>query len=398
MQDSNNLLYLRARYYAPGLNSFTSRDSFRGVMSVPMSLNGYSYAHNSPANLTDPGGHFPLLILAVLTGALFGAAAGSVLGGVSETVSQLSNNGWNFNCLVQKDIADAILEGMLLGALSGAVGGAFGYLKFAGAAAWAAGEAIDFAGGYLWDVHIKGYSHQEAFINNLLGFGMGGLIGLIGHGVGRALRPVLRNLDGLMPGLRRYVNPDANAPRVRCNSFSADTVVATPDGNVAISELKLDDLVLAYDEANGEVGAYRVLDIHTHTDEIMVKLTIDGEVIQTTPEHPFFTVERGWIPAGALEVGEQVYAADLTTGVVEAIETLAEPQMMVNLTVETVHTFAVGDGQWVVHNTDACEYFYRAMSKTELARVQAAEGLVTRPDGAKPQAETCPTDGGGWDG
>ena len=30
---------------------------------------------------------------------------------------------------------------------------------------------------------------------------------------------------------------------------------------------------------------------------------------------------------------------------------------MYDLTVDEVHTFAVGDGQWVVHNTDLCDVF-----------------------------------------
>ena len=57
------------------------------------------------------------------------------------------------------------------------------------------------------------------------------------------------------------------------------------------------------------------------------------------------TVEHGWIPAGALYVGEQVYAADLTTGVIQAVQTVAEPQVMINLTVETVQTFAAASGR-----------------------------------------------------
>ncbi len=29
---------------------------------------------------------------------------------------------------------------------------------------------------------------------------------------------------------------------------------------------------------------------------------IAGEFVETTPEHPFFTLERGWTPAGELQV------------------------------------------------------------------------------------------------
>ena len=75
--DANNLLYLRARYYAPSLGVFTGRDPFEGFWQRPMSLNGYSwvegnvpndavgellslngyaYANGNPVNLVDPNG------------------------------------------------------------------------------------------------------------------------------------------------------------------------------------------------------------------------------------------------------------------------------------------------------------------------------------------------------
>jgi len=51
-----NLTYLRARYYDPTIGRFISKDPVPGVMNVPESQNGYSYAHNDPINLTDPSG------------------------------------------------------------------------------------------------------------------------------------------------------------------------------------------------------------------------------------------------------------------------------------------------------------------------------------------------------
>ena len=49
---------------------------------------------------------------------------------------------------------------------------------------------------------------------------------------------------------------------------------------------------------------------------------------------------------------------------------------MYDLTVAEAHTFAVDADQWVVHNTDAWEYFYRAMSKTELKPDEEAPALA----------------------
>ena len=54
---ATGLVYLRSRYYSPYLNQFESRDPFSGYVKLPVSQNGYSYAHNNSINYTDPSGH-----------------------------------------------------------------------------------------------------------------------------------------------------------------------------------------------------------------------------------------------------------------------------------------------------------------------------------------------------
>ena len=91
MTDANNLLYLRARYYAPSLGVFTGLDPLEmgnryayvdgnpingavgeplslngyayvngnpvnGAVGEPLSLNGYAYVNGNPVNLVDPSG------------------------------------------------------------------------------------------------------------------------------------------------------------------------------------------------------------------------------------------------------------------------------------------------------------------------------------------------------
>jgi RHS repeat-associated protein len=54
---ATGLVYLRARYYNPGLKVFMSHDPFPGYAKQPQSQNGYNYAHNNPINYTDPTGN-----------------------------------------------------------------------------------------------------------------------------------------------------------------------------------------------------------------------------------------------------------------------------------------------------------------------------------------------------
>ncbi len=58
--DANGQLYLRARYYNPGLGVFPSLDPFEGSMGRPMSLNGYSWVEGNVLNKTDPSGMQPI--------------------------------------------------------------------------------------------------------------------------------------------------------------------------------------------------------------------------------------------------------------------------------------------------------------------------------------------------
>jgi RHS repeat-associated protein len=53
---SQQPLYLRARYYDPGLGRFWSRDPVHGQGLNGQSWNSYRYAFNNPANVTDPSG------------------------------------------------------------------------------------------------------------------------------------------------------------------------------------------------------------------------------------------------------------------------------------------------------------------------------------------------------
>ena len=59
--------------------------------------------------------------------------------------------------------------------------------------------------------------------------------------------------------------------------------------------------------------------IWAHEDPVLVYLTIEGETIVTTPEHPFYTVEREWVPAADLQPGAEIRAAAWGSGMVEQV-------------------------------------------------------------------------------
>jgi RHS repeat-associated protein len=57
--DYNELIYLRARFYAPGMGRFLTRDTWVGDYNRPLSLNQWNYGYGNPVNYTDPSGFIP---------------------------------------------------------------------------------------------------------------------------------------------------------------------------------------------------------------------------------------------------------------------------------------------------------------------------------------------------
>ncbi len=81
---------------------------------------------------------------------------------------------------------------------------------------------------------------------------------------------------------------------------------------------------------------------------------IDGEIVETTPEHPFYTAEGEWVNAADLQVGDQIHSLEGEYGTVERVTVITQTETMYNLTVNEAHTFFVGDGAWLVHNIPRC--------------------------------------------
>ncbi len=54
--DASGLVYLRARYYAPGQGRFVTKDMSAGDYTSPATLHGWNYVEGNPVNLMDPSG------------------------------------------------------------------------------------------------------------------------------------------------------------------------------------------------------------------------------------------------------------------------------------------------------------------------------------------------------
>ena len=111
----------RARYLDVDMARFTSRDPYEGELLRPLTFHDYAYAHNDPANNTDPTGMFSIAGVTIsvnvgstIEGMYTGAVVGAVFGGsVSGIDAYLGGEDWQ----------SAAIYGALWGGALGAVGG-----------------------------------------------------------------------------------------------------------------------------------------------------------------------------------------------------------------------------------------------------------------------------------
>jgi RHS repeat-associated protein len=146
-------------------------------------------------------------------------------------------------------------------------------------------------------------------------------------------------------------------------SFIATTSVATTHGEQAIGTLKVGEKVWAYNPNTKKMEFEPILHVWINHDNDLVDLTITyttkqgkttkpaSEVIHTNKKHPFLTVEKGFLPVGQIKLGMHVVEADGQLGVITGWKVVPGVQTMYNLEVAQDHTYAVGYGLSIVHNS-----------------------------------------------
>ncbi len=137
-----------------------------------------------------------------------------------------------------------------------------------------------------------------------------------------------------------------------CNSFTADTLVHTENGLKPISEIKVGDKVLSYDERTETTRYQPVMAVIQGEQRYqLILITLDsGESIEATAEHPFYIKGKGWNPANGLKVGQALQLHNGTTVVIKEVDTSVRLEKVYNFTVANTHNDFVGGDGVLVHN------------------------------------------------
>ena len=136
--------------------------------------------------------------------------------------------------------------------------------------------------------------------------------------------------------------------------FVAGTMVLTASGLVAIENIKAGDKIVSVDHETGEKKEKVVKETYIRKVTELVHLTIGGEEIITTHDHPFYVLNRGFKKAGQLTRFDKLIDSDGCSHIIQNIAFTSEesPTIVYNFQAEDFHTYFVGLSCVLVHNAD----------------------------------------------
>ena len=282
----------------------------------------------------------------IIAGACWGAILGAVIGGVSGGLESMANGG-------------SFLEGFEEGAFSGAVSGAI----MGGAMAGLGQLGMTLGKGIKCMSKLGKFVKGVAAISKVTSTAMGAFdtVALLDKAFGPGY---ISDLNSKLHQNKFYnyfqIGVSATAAltggmtkTMKC--FVAGTLILTAAGLVAIENIKAGDKVVSTDVNTMQSDTKEVLETYVRETDRLVHLTVNGEEIITTFDHPFYVHGQGFVNACNLCIGSELVDLNGNILKVESIyrEVLDnETRTVYNFKVEDYHTYHVGSFSMLVHNAD----------------------------------------------
>ncbi|MER5209266.1 polymorphic toxin-type HINT domain-containing protein [Streptomyces sp. NPDC002838] len=361
---TTGLTHIGARQYDPAIGQFISVDPLL-VPTDPDSLNGYSYAGNSPVTMSDPSG---LMACATPVECGGGTQYGNNTPTKNSGGKSLNDPSWGCNGCDGDSYDDGAwsISGWS-DWYSGTSGGTSSTSNTSPTPAPSPGPAPD------PDLYTQAGINDPALnaiklIYSVFGPDIGEWkacandVGVNSHcGWAVADLPTPAKILKLAKLGKLKKGEDALGAATKCTKcFLAGTDVLMADGSTKdIEDVEVGDKVQATDPETGETGPREVTRlIVTKDDKHFNELSIateDGiEKLTATHEHPFWSpTARDWVEAADLKPGMTLLTDDGDTVIVTANTAYTQHATTYNLTVSDLHTYYVlaGETPVLVHNS-----------------------------------------------
>ena len=308
----------------------------------------------------------------IIAGACWGAILGACIGGVSGGLDSMARGG---------SFLDGFEEGAFSGAITGAItGAAFAGLGQLGAALGKGIKCASTLGKF-----VKG----TAAVTKVVSTAMGGFdtIALLDKAFGTG---DIASLNAKLHESKAYnifqtgvtataVFTGGMTTTMKC--FVAGTLVLTASGLIAIEQIKAGDLVYAADADTLEVSLKPVLETYIRETSELVHVTVNGEEIISTIDHPYYVKGKGFISADKLWIGAELLDRVGNPLCIEKIyrEILDNADKKVyNLNVDEKHTYFVGLNEVLVHNSE-CGGSYKSLKNDKDGKMYDQEEVHHMP-------------------
>jgi hypothetical protein len=166
----------------------------------------------------------------------------------------------------------------------------------------------------------------------------------------KATMPNLRKLQEAVTRAENLVLKDilANAcVALGAGCFAAGTKLLTRSGWKVVEEIGPGEEVLSRHESDpAGATAWKLVEERFERTGCILHLHVGGEVIRTTPEHPFYIEGKGWTAAGGLHEGDRLATLSGEWVAVEEVFDTQTWEPVYNLRVADHHTYFVGTDEW----------------------------------------------------
>ena len=307
--------YLKSRYYDPAIGRFISTDGRIDINDATTNLNLFAYCGNDPVNRADPSGdawyHW---VLGAAVVAACAVATVATCGGFAAAAASV--------CMVASGTAAASTAATV--ATSALIGSATVYGTAAVSAAMNSSSLDDFADQGDWGT-VAVTAGSAAFS------------GLYGYGLYKTQSA-------------QATNTNSNACPSQC--FVEGTLILSQNGLVPIEKIKIGDFVWSTNIETGESKLKIVLQTFVGKTDKLIHIYIDNDKIISTPTHPFYSPQKGWISAVSLKAGDFLVNADGDYVVIKKIqhELLKNPISVYNFETADFHTYYVSTNSILCHN------------------------------------------------